>query len=70
MNKVELLPAPRLIVLRRQALDRYRVNMVLVPPETPLIELLSSDSHWQVVYHDKQSVLLARDAAVTKPPLP
>jgi hypothetical protein len=40
--------------------------MVLVPPETPLIELLSSDSHWQILYHDKQSVLLARDAAATK----
>jgi len=49
----------------RQALDRHRVNMVLVPPETPLIELLSSDAHWQVLYRDKQSVLLARDADAT-----
>ena len=45
----------------REALNRYQVNMVLAPPETPLIELLSSAGHWQVLYHDKQSVLLARE---------
>ena len=43
----------------RAALDRYQINMVLVPPETPLIELLSSSGAWRVLNRDKQSVLLA-----------
>ena len=43
----------------REAMDRYKVNMVLVPPETPLIELLSFNPAWHVLHRDKQSVLLA-----------
>jgi len=44
----------------RAALDRYQVNLVLVPPETPLIELLSASGEWKMLNRDQQSVLLAR----------
>jgi hypothetical protein len=47
----------------RAVLDRYQVDMVLVPPETPLIELLSSSPGWRVLHRDRQSVLLARGLA-------
>lgn len=43
----------------RDTMERYKVNMVLVPPETPLVELLSLDPAWHVLQHDKQTVLLA-----------
>ena len=43
----------------REALDRYKVNMVMVPPETPLIELLSFTPGWSVLHRDQQAVLLA-----------
>jgi hypothetical protein len=52
----------------RAALDRYQVNMVLVPPETPLIELLSSSGAWRVLNRDHQSVLLARYPSATAHP--
>jgi hypothetical protein len=42
----------------REAMARYQVNMVLVPPETPLIELLSFNPGWHVLHRDKQAVLL------------
>jgi len=44
----------------RAVLDRDRVNLVLVPPDTPLIELLSASGAWKVLNRDRQSVLLAR----------
>ena len=44
----------------RQILDRYQVNMILLPPDAPLLELLGSDRHWQVLYRDTQAELLAR----------
>lgn len=44
----------------RAVLDRYQINMVLVPPDTPLIELLSSSGAWRVLNRDQQSVLFAR----------
>jgi hypothetical protein len=50
----------------RAALDRYQINMVLVPPETPLIELLSSSGVWRVLNRDQQSVLLAHTDAVAR----
>ena len=43
----------------REAMARYKVNMVLVPPDTPLIELLSFNPDWHVLHRDKQAVLLA-----------
>jgi hypothetical protein len=44
----------------RAALDRYQVNMVLVPPDTPLIELLAASGEWKILNRDEQSILLAR----------
>jgi hypothetical protein len=43
----------------REALERYKVNMILVPPETPLIDLLSYNPGWRVLHRDDQAVLLA-----------
>ncbi len=43
----------------REAMERYKVTMVLVPPETPLVELLSIKPDWRVLHRDKQAVLLA-----------
>ena len=42
-----------------EAMERYKVNMVMVPPETPLIELLSLKPGWRVLHRDKQAVLMA-----------
>jgi len=42
-----------------EAMARYKVNMVLLPPDTPLIELLSLHPGWRVLHRDKQAVLLA-----------
>jgi hypothetical protein len=42
----------------RETMERYRVNMVLVPPGTPLIELLSLNPSWRVTHRDSQAVLL------------
>jgi len=44
----------------RQILDRYQVNMILLPPDAPLLELLAFDRRWQVLYRDQQAELLAR----------
>lgn len=44
----------------REALKRYAVDIVLVPPGTPLIELLEGEGHWSVLHRDKASVLLTR----------
>ncbi len=54
----------------REALDRRGVNMILLPPETPLLELLSFDTHWQALYRDQQAVLLSRDGPVATAQLP
>jgi len=43
----------------RQALGRYGVNMVLVPPQTPLVELLEHEAGWRVLHRDPDAVLLA-----------
>ncbi len=44
----------------RAALDRFQVNMVLVPPDTPLIELLSASGEWKILHRDQECALLAR----------
>ena len=46
----------------RQVLERYQINMILLPPETPVLEFLAADTAWSVLYRDPQSVLLARGA--------
>jgi hypothetical protein len=45
----------------REALERYHVEMVLVPPQTPLVELLVLGGGWHVLHRDQESVLLARN---------
>ncbi len=44
----------------REALRRYGVNMALVPPQTPLVELLPLEAGWRVVHRDRDAVLLAK----------
>lgn len=44
----------------RQVLDRYHIDMVLVPPQTPLVELLLLGGGWRVLHREPASVLLAR----------
>lgn len=46
----------------REILDLYQVDLVLLPPATPLIGVLSSDAHWRPLHRDRQSVLLSRAA--------
>lgn len=50
----------------REVLKRYQVNMVLLPPVTPLVELLASDGAWKVLHRDGQSVLLTREIGNSK----
>lgn len=42
----------------REAMERYKVNMVLVPPDTPLLQLISYNPNWRVIHRDSQAVLL------------
>jgi hypothetical protein len=44
----------------REALDRYHVNMILLPPQTPVVEPLLADSTWTVLARDEQAILLSR----------
>ena len=46
----------------QQVLERHRVNMILVPPETPVVETLAADAKWHVLYRDNQAVLLKKVA--------
>jgi hypothetical protein len=50
----------------REVLNRYQINLVLLPPATPLIGLLSSDSGWHILHRDQQSVLLAQASGGSK----
>ncbi len=42
--------------------DRYGLNLALLPAEWPLSQLLMRDAHWQVLYLDRQAVFLERQA--------
>ena len=44
----------------REALERYGVNMVLIPPQTPLLELLPLEKGWRILHRDSDVVLLAK----------
>lgn len=49
-------------------LDRYDIRIVLLPPDTPLVQLLRRDPAWRVRFEDEAAVVLQRDApAVGKP---
>ena len=43
-------------------LDRYRLQYVLYPPNTPLAYLLRNSSCWQQIYGDNVAVLYQRDS--------
>jgi hypothetical protein len=47
----------------QQILHRHGVNMILVPPETPVVEILAADAKWHVLYRDKQAILLSQAKA-------
>jgi hypothetical protein len=44
----------------REALARYNVNMILLPPQTPVVEPLVADPSWTVLARDEQAILLSR----------
>lgn len=45
----------------RQILNRYGVNIVLLPPNEPLVSLLLlCPNEWQLVYRDRQAVVFVR----------
>ena len=50
----------------RDVMNRYRIDMVLLPPATPLAGLLAADGGWQVLHRDQQSVLLTRTSGGVK----
>jgi hypothetical protein len=41
-------------------LDKYRVEYVLISPDSPLAKILKNDPAWAVRYSDQTSVLLQR----------
>jgi hypothetical protein len=43
-------------------LDKYRVQFVLMPADSLLVQLLENNPAWTVRYSDKTSVLLERSA--------
>jgi hypothetical protein len=47
----------------RAVLDKYRVEYVLMPADSRLVQILKSDPVWTVRYSDKTSVLLQRSPA-------
>lgn len=44
----------------RDSLEKYKVQLVLVPGDTPLATLLASDPQWQKVYTDATAVIFTR----------
>jgi hypothetical protein len=50
----------------RERLDSYGVDMILVPPQTPLVELLLLRGGWRVLHRDSDAILLARTRAGDK----
>ena len=49
----------------REALDRFRVDMVLAAPESAVYGLLANEPGWEIVDKDKQAGLYRRKAGVT-----
>jgi hypothetical protein len=41
-------------------LDKYRVEYVLMPPQSPMTQALVSNNIWSVVYRESASVLFER----------
>jgi hypothetical protein len=51
----------------REPLDKYQVKWVLLPPNFPLVSLLTDDPSWKVEYRDKVAILFSRrDFATSK----
>ena len=44
----------------QKKLDKYKINWVLLPPTSRLINALRADNHWQQAGEDKASVLMIR----------
>lgn len=44
----------------RDALEKYRVRLVLIPGDTPLATLLSNEANWERVFGDETAVIFAR----------
>ena len=44
-------------------LDKYRVEYVLMPPNSLLVQILKNTTNWTVRYNDRNSVLLQRSPA-------
>jgi len=51
-----------------QLLDAYDIRTVLLPPDTPLIQLLRRDPGWRLRYEDEAAVVLRRDAPAVGAP--
>src|SRR5262249_15459381 len=47
-----------------EILNRYRIDMALVPAEWPLGELLKRDPGWRILKDDKLGILFERRTAV------
>jgi hypothetical protein len=43
------------------AFDRYQIQNVLLPPETPLARAIRRDRDWRVAFEDGQAVVLVRN---------
>ena len=44
----------------REVLDKNRITSVLIPPATPLANVLKETSDWKVAYDDGVAILFAR----------
>jgi len=49
----------------RDVLDRYKVTLVLVPPDAPLANLLALTEGWRLLYRDRQAVIFQRVMTVS-----
>jgi hypothetical protein len=52
-----------------QVLDRYRIDMALLPVEWPLTELLKRNAGWKIIKDDKMAILFERRTPVLTPVL-
>jgi hypothetical protein len=52
----------------RDILDRYRINTVLIEPNSGLARALADDPDWRTAYRDERSVLLVRQTPVVRLP--
>lgn len=44
----------------QKILSKYNVNMIFLPPDTSLVQILQKDGSWKMVYQDNEAVIMIK----------